>query len=125
MTENNIIAMLPAPVGETPSRSLPVPMDVYRGGPSFMPEMDAAPASVPLSHYIWLLRRHWWKILLFVACSVAAVLAISFRLVPIYESTAIVDIDRQMPSAIIGQESTRPISNDSDQFLATQITLIQ
>jgi polysaccharide biosynthesis transport protein len=30
-----------------------------------------------------------------------------------------------MPSAIIGQEATRPMANDSDQFLATQIKLIQ
>lgn len=124
MTETNIIATLPVPVGETPARHFPVPIEAYRG-PSFTPEMDPAPTSVPLSHYLWLFRRHWWKILLFVACSVAAALVISFRLVPIYESTAIVDIDRQMPSAIIGQESNRPMANDSDQFLATQIKLIQ
>src|SRR6266404_1774419 len=122
--ENNIIAALPSPLGETQARSLSVPMEVYRG-PHFAPEMQAAPAPVPLSHYLWLLRRHWWKILLFIVCSVTGTLVVSFRLVPIYEATATVDIDRQMPSAIIGQESTRPMSNDSDQFLATQIRLIQ
>src|ERR1051326_2428226 len=123
MTETNLIATLPAPVGETPARNFPV-MEAYRA-PGFVPDLETPPASVPLSHYLWLLRRHWWKILLFVSCSVAAALAISFRLVPIYESTAVVDIDRQVPSAIIGQESTRPMANDSDQFLATQIKLIQ
>jgi len=80
---------------------------------------------VPLSHYLWILRRNWWKILLFVVCSVTGTMVVSSRLVPIYESTATVDIDRQMPSAIIGQESTRTLSNDSDQFLATQAKLIQ
>ena len=50
---------------------------------------------------------------------------VSKRLTPIYESTATIDIDRQMPSAIIGQEATRTMANDSDQFLATQAKLIQ
>src|SRR5947208_1479224 len=121
--DNNIIRMPPVSVGETLARN-PVPAEVYRGS-NFLPEMENGPAPVPLSHYLWLLRRHWWKILLFVTCSVAGTLAVSSRLVPIYEATATVDIDRQMPSAIIGQESNRPMANDSDQFLATQIKLIQ
>ena len=39
-------------------------------------------------------------------CCTAASYVISTRLVPIYESTATIDIDRQMPSGIIGQEAT-------------------
>ena len=124
MTENNILANLPAPVADMPARNLPVPADVYRV-PGFAPEPDTAAVPVPLSHYIWILRRNWWKILLFVACSVTATVVVSSRLIPIYESTTTVDIDRQMPSAIIGQEATRTVANDSDQFLATQAKLIQ
>ena len=86
--------------------------------------MSKAAAARPLSHYLWILRRRWWQILVFVTLAVAATYAISSRLVPIYESTATIDIDRQMPSAIIGQESTRTMANDSDQFLATQAKLI-
>jgi succinoglycan biosynthesis transport protein ExoP len=122
--ENNIMAMLPAPVVGTPARNLSVPMEAYRV-PNLTPDIETAPAPVPLSHYLWLLKRHWWKILLFVGCSAMGALVVSSRLIPIYESTATVDIDRQMPIAIIGQESTRPMANDSDQFLATQIKLIQ
>src|SRR5271157_3993775 len=124
MTENHILANLPAPVVDMPARNLPVPADVYRA-PGFASEPDTAAVPVPLSHYLWILRRNWWRILLFVACSVTATVVVSSRLVPIYESTATVDIDRQMPSAIIGQESTRTVANDSDQFLATQAKLIQ
>src|SRR4051794_29565381 len=126
MPENNnhITALLPAPVDEIPGRNMPAPFEMYRAAFSG-PEVEPAPAPVPLSHYLWLLRRHWWKIFGFVILSVAAAVIISSRLTPIYESTAIVDIDRQMPSAIIGQESTRSMANDSDQFLATQIKLIQ
>jgi len=121
--DNLIITTTPVAREDRVTRSSG-PNEVYRS-PNFVPEVHASPAPVPLSHYLWLLRRHWWKILIFVCCSVAATLAISSRLVPIYEATATVDIDRQMPSAIIGQESTRPMVNDSDQFLATQIKLIQ
>jgi succinoglycan biosynthesis transport protein ExoP len=86
---------------------------------------SAEQSTVPLSHYLWILRRHRWKILGFVLGSIAATVIISARLTPIYESTAIVDVDRQMPSAIIGQESTRMPTNDADEFLATQVKIIQ
>jgi succinoglycan biosynthesis transport protein ExoP len=82
-------------------------------------------SSVPLAHYLWIFRRHRWKILSFVFGCVLATLIVSVRLTPIYESIATVDIDRQMPPAIIGQDSTRMPLNDADQFLATQIKLIQ
>ena len=82
-------------------------------------------SAVPLSHYLWILRRHKWKILGFVLGCVVATVIISKRLTPIYESTATVDIDRQMPSTAIGQDSTRMPANDADQFLATQVKLIQ
>src|ERR1700674_2642124 len=88
-------------------------------------EFETQPAHVPLAHYLWILRRHGWRIAGFVAATMIATLLVSLRLTPIYESTATVDIDRQMPSGIIGSESTRPVSNDSDQYLATQIKLIQ
>jgi capsular exopolysaccharide synthesis family protein len=88
---------------------------------------DAEPehATVPLAHYLWILRRHRWKILSFICGSVAATVVISARLTPVYESTVTVDVDRQMPSGVVGQDATRMPANDSDQFLATQVKLIQ
>jgi capsular exopolysaccharide synthesis family protein len=43
----------------------------------------------------------------------------------VYESTATVDVDRQTPTGVIGQEAMPSTANDADQFLATQIKLIQ
>jgi capsular exopolysaccharide synthesis family protein len=89
---------------------------------------DAEPpdqSGVPLSHYLWILKRHRWKILGFVLGCTAATVIVSSRITPVYESTATVDIDRQMPSAAVGQDATRMPSNDADQFLATQVKLIQ
>src|SRR5580693_8190110 len=82
-------------------------------------------SAVPLAHYLWILRRHRWRILAFVLACVTATLIVSARLTPIYESTVTVDIDRQIPSAIIGQDASRAPLNDADQFLATQVKLIQ
>ena len=80
---------------------------------------------IPLAHYLWILRRHRWRILGFVATCVAATLIVSARLTPVYESTSTIDVDRQTPTGAIGQESMRSVLNDSDQFLATQVKLIQ
>jgi capsular exopolysaccharide synthesis family protein len=82
-------------------------------------------STVPLSHYLWILRRQRWKILGFVLGCVAATVIISARLTPVYESIATVDIDRQMPATVIGQDSTRMPANDADEFLATQVKMIQ
>ena len=123
MTQNTTLNV-PAPVGEITGRNLPVPIDVFRA-PAFVPEVETTPVAAPLSHYLWILKRQWWRILLFVVCSLTATLIVSKRLVPIYESTATIDIDRQTPNAIVGQESMRTSANDADQFLATQAKLIQ
>src|SRR5690242_9283541 len=124
MADNNIIPNLPALVDSASTRDLPAAFEAYRAA-GLMPEAEPASSAVPLSHYLWVFRRHWWKLLLFVACSVAGTFVVSSRLTPVYEATATIDIDRQMPSGIIGQEASRTVSNDADQFLATQAKLIQ
>ncbi len=89
-------------------------------------EVEQIQKSLPLSHYVWLLRRNLWKMAAFVALCMTISYIVSVRLTPIYESTAVVDVDRQAPSAIVGQDSNRNASsNDADQFLATQVRLIQ
>ncbi|MGA2593382.1 MAG: polysaccharide biosynthesis tyrosine autokinase [Bryobacteraceae bacterium] len=101
-----------------PNQTLPATWYGYDVDPPERP-------GVPLAHYLWILRRQRWKILAFIFACVTATLIVSARLTPIYESTVTVDIDRQMPSAIIGQDAMRTPLNDADQFLATQVKLIQ
>ena len=88
-------------------------------------EYEPQAAHVPLSHYLWILRRHGWKIAGFVVAVVVATLIVSLRLTPIYESTTTVDVDRQMPTGVLGPEAMQNATNDADQFLATQVKLIQ
>lgn len=91
----------------------------------FRVEEEPQEPSVPLSHYLWILKRHRWRMLGFVVASLIGTLIVSSRMTPIYEATATVDIDRQMPSGVVGQDAVRSALNDSDQFLATQIKLVQ
>src|SRR5579883_1300767 len=86
---------------------------------------EAEPAHIPLAHYLWILRRHGWKIGGFVLAAMLATLLVSLRLTPVYESTVTIDIDRQMPTGVLGQEAIQNTTNDADQFLATQVKIIQ
>lgn len=127
------------PIDEMPNESkllaLPSPESAAAGSMERMvfyqapsqPESEEAAAGTPFSHYVWMVNRHKWRLLLFVAVAVAATIIVSARLTPYYESTATLDVDRMVPSAVIGTEanSARAASNDSDTFLATQIRLLQ
>lgn len=96
------------------------------GGPGPMDPNESEEQRVPLSHYMWIIRRHAWKILAWVLLCLLGTFLVSSRISPVYESTVTIDIDRQAPSAIVGQDAARAMSpNDADQFLATQIKLIQ
>ena len=89
------------------------------------PEPEPSESSLPLSHYLWILKRHRWRIAAFVIACVVATFVVSTRIQPVFEATATIDVDRQTPTGVIGQESFRSTLNDADQFLATQINLIQ
>ncbi len=93
--------------------------------PFSAPELLPDDTAVPLQHHLWVLKRHRWRIAAFVAACMVATLIASSRIQPVYESVATIDVDRQIPTGVIGQESARTNINDSDQFLATQIKLIQ
>jgi capsular exopolysaccharide synthesis family protein len=88
-------------------------------------EFEPEAPSVPLSHYLWILRRQLWKIIAFVATCMLVTAIVSARLQPIYESVATVNIDFQTPAGVVGQDSETAYINDPDTFLATQIKLIQ
>ncbi|MGH9559558.1 MAG: hypothetical protein ACRD30_09985, partial [Bryobacteraceae bacterium] len=100
-----------------PAVHLPATQETYRlAAPSIDADFEPQPAHVPLAHYLWILRRHGWKIAAFVAAVVLATLLVSLRLTPIYESTVTVDIDRQMPTGVLGDEAAQNTANDADQF---------
>jgi polysaccharide biosynthesis transport protein len=79
-----------------------------------------------LSQYLWVVKRHRWKLLAFVIFSVVATVIVSKRLTPLYESTAVIDIDRQTPAAVLGNESTAAVNSaDVENYLTTQEQIVQ
>src|SRR5450432_1333568 len=128
MTKDKPMRALPAPEADGSVPAVPEYVRVYPSSYA-QPEVYAQPepeeAVVPLSHYLWILRRHKLRILAFVLICVASTLVVSSRLIPIYEATATIDVDRQAPAAVIGQDAARMAPNDADQFLATQVKTIQ
>ena len=64
--------------------------------------------------------------LAFVVFSVIATVIVSKRLTPLYESTAVIDIDRQTPAAVLGAESTTAVNSaDVENYLTTQEQIVQ
>jgi len=106
-------------------KSLPPAVNQTAPASWYSYDMEPEAPGVPLSHYLWILKRHGWKILGFVGFCIAATVIVSARLTPIYEATATVDIDRQEPTSVVGQDAMRAPSNDADQFIATQVRLVQ
>jgi uncharacterized protein involved in exopolysaccharide biosynthesis len=90
------------------------------------PENGAHLNGPSLSQYLWVVKRHRWKLLGFVIFSVIATIIVSKRLTPLYESTAVIDIDRQTPAAVLGNESTAAVNSaDVENYLTTQEQIVQ
>jgi len=89
------------------------------------PETEGERSAIPLSHYLWVLRRHMWRIAGLVIAVAVCAYVLTKRITPIYESTVTIGIDRQTPVGVVGEDAARGIVNDSDQFLLTQVKLIQ
>jgi capsular exopolysaccharide synthesis family protein len=120
MSEENKMLSLPAPGVSDSMLERPT---VYQAQADPGGGDDSA---VPFSHYLWLLNRDKWKVLMFVVVVVASTVIVSSRMTPIYQATATIDIDRMQPTSVVGQEaSTRPTVNDSELYLSTQVKLIQ
>lgn len=109
----------------SPVQSSNLPAATYYPPIPAQQEFEPETPPVPLSHYLWILRRHRWRILAFIATCTLVTFIISVRLKPIYESTATIDIDRQAPSEVVGQDTAHSAGDDVEAFLATQIKLIQ
>ena len=91
-------------------------------------EGESSASVVPFAHYLWILRRHKWQLLAFVVVAVASTVIVASRLTPYYQATATIDVDRMVPTAVVGAEATASRAssmNDSDFYLTTQIQLIK
>jgi succinoglycan biosynthesis transport protein ExoP len=89
-------------------------------------EMEPAQPAVSPTHYLLVIWRQRWKILAFVATCLLVTYIVSTRLTPIYEATAKIDVDRRIPTNVVGADTTQVApGEDADAFLATQEEIIQ
>ena len=91
-------------------------------------EADLEERSLPLSHYLWVLKCQRRKIFFFVLGCLVATYLVCSHLTPLYDAITTIDIDREMPRGTMGDSSaasTFVSPLDADQFLATQTSLIR
>src|SRR5271170_6527538 len=89
----------------------------YQAAPQSEPE--SSDTAIPFAHYRWMINRHKWRLLLFVAIAVGATTMVSSRLTKYYESTVTIDVDRAAPQGVIGQDAAvgrTAAFNDSELF---------
>src|ERR1700676_4926623 len=73
--------------------------DTLQTRPPFL-TLDLIPREPHLLDYRIVLRKHQWLILFFVLTIVSIVTIATFRMQPVYEATARVEIDRENANAI-------------------------
>lgn len=102
-----------------------LPAELYSPQAMPQPEFEPELPAVPLTHYLWILNRHRWKIIAFVALCVLITAIVSARLQPIYEAVTTIDIDLMAPTGVVGEDATNSFNYDRETFISTQIALIQ
>ena len=110
------------PSGIAGSRRLP-----QYAPPQAYPDFEVTYPSASPMHYLLVVSRQKWKILAGIASCMLVTYLVCSRLMPVYEATAKVDVDRRIPAGVIGQEAAQGSggSDDADAFMATQAELIQ
>ncbi len=79
---------------------------------------------LPMHHYLWLVRRAWWKIGAAVVVTTGLTAAACFLIKPVYEATARITVDNKMPSSVLGDNGAQNTS-DIEEFINTELELIQ
>ncbi len=97
-------------------------MAAYAPPPPIAPEPEEL---LPIQHYLWLLRRAWWKIAIAVAVCTILTAAGCFLITPAYEATARITVDTKLPSSVLGSEGAAQSGSDLEEFINTELDLIQ
>ena len=111
-----------------PAATLLAPTPVERRSSLSREFVGAHDADVPVSvdHYVWLLRRAWWKIALATTLCTGLAGFVAHRIQPEYESTARVALDPQISNTVMGEQGSAALAGgETEQFFTTELELIQ
>jgi succinoglycan biosynthesis transport protein ExoP len=81
--------------------------------------------TLPVSHYLMVLSRQKWRIALFTLLCGLVALFVSLRETPLYQSVALIDVDRNGDLEAVGSDPRNATPGNPEQFIATQMRLIQ
>src|SRR6266481_411522 len=88
--------------------------------------LDLMPREPHLLDYLILLRKHQWLILFFLLAIVSIVTIATFRMQPVYEATARVEIDRENANAIrFADSESYDMYADLEDYIVTQSKILQ
>jgi succinoglycan biosynthesis transport protein ExoP len=93
-----------------------------------------APSTLPWEHlprephlldYVIILRKHQWLIAAFLLTVVTVVTIASFKMKPLYQSTARVEVDKESQNTLPFQGVTYDEYVDMDNYIETQVKILQ
>jgi len=91
--------------------------------PQRMPTFDLSPREPHLYDYLLILRKHQWLIVSFLLGVVTIVSIATFRMQPVYRTTARIEIDRENTSVLPFQDSY-DLMMDMDNYIETQSRIL-
>jgi len=100
-------------------------LEVVPPAPSFLP-WDQAPREPHLLDYLMVLRKQQWLILFFFLTVVTIVTISTFRMQPVYEATARIEIDKENNNILPFQGTeTYDLYMDMQSYIETQSKILQ
>jgi capsular exopolysaccharide synthesis family protein len=93
--------------------------------PQRMPSFDLSPREPHLYDYLLILRKHQWLIVSFLLAVVTIVSIATFRMLPVYTTTARIEIDRENTSVLPFQAAdSYDLMMDMDNYIETQSRIL-
>src|ERR1700691_1571970 len=92
--------------------------------PSVLP-WDQMPREPHLLDYLIILRKHQWMILTFLLTVVTVVTIASFKMKPVYQAAARVEVDKESQNTLPFQGVNYDEYVDMENYISTQIEILQ
>jgi uncharacterized protein involved in exopolysaccharide biosynthesis len=106
-------------------RDRKAPIEIMASTPSLV-SWEQAPREPHLLDYLLVLRKHQWLILTFLVTVVTLVSIATFKMKPVYEATARIEIDRDTPSVLPFQAMNADAAYDDLQnYIETESKVLQ
>jgi polysaccharide biosynthesis transport protein len=100
-------------------------VEVFSPHGSRLPAIELSPREPHLYDYLLILRKHQWLILSFLVAVVTIVTIATFRMKPVYSSTAKIEIDRENTNILPFQGAdSYDLMVDMDNYIETQSRIL-